>query len=73
MGRLFNFIRSNYVVAKHHTELLQVIIALEQANLTILDYSRTLDDSDGLLKSDVTDEFTVYLCYFGSLYRTFTR
>jgi hypothetical protein len=69
VGRTFDFARSKYVVTNYHTdELLQIIIALEQqANFMILDYSRTFDDSNGLLKLDVSYEFTVYLCYFGSL------
>ena len=45
MGRPFNAARSNYVVTNYHPELLQMIIALEVANLNISNYSLTLDGS----------------------------
>jgi len=40
-----------------------MIIAREQANLTILDYSLTFGDSNSLLQSDVTDQFPDYLFF----------
>jgi len=55
VGRTFDFARSNYVVTNYHTELLQMIIALKLANLNVLDYSNTLDESYSLLKFDVAD------------------
>ena len=42
---LFDSARSNYVVTNYHTELLQLIIPLELANLNISDYSITFDES----------------------------
>ena len=39
----------------YHTELVQMVIALELADLSISDYSGTFDDSNSLLKSDVVD------------------
>jgi len=53
MGRLFDIARSNYLVADCHNELVQRIIAIELANLSISDYSCTFDDSYSLLKSNV--------------------
>ena len=44
-GRPFEIARSNYVVTNYHTELLQMIIALDLANLNILSHSLTFDDS----------------------------
>ena len=38
VGRPFDIARSNYVVADYHTELVQIIIALELADLGISDY-----------------------------------
>ena len=55
MGRPFDIARSKYVVAHYHNELLQIIIALELADLNISDYSCTFDDSYSLLKSDNDD------------------
>ena len=55
MSRPFDIARSNYVVMNSHIELVQMIIALEIADLSISDYSCTFDDSCSLLKSDVAD------------------
>ena len=55
VGRPFDIVRSNYVVTNYHTELVQMIIALELADLSISDYSYTFDESYSLLKSDVDD------------------
>ena len=55
MGRPFEIARSNYVVTDYHSELVQMIITLELADLSISDYSCTFDDSYSLLKSDVAD------------------
>ena len=55
MGRLFDVVRSNYVVTDYHNELVQMTIALELADLSISDYSCTFDDSYSLLKSNVVD------------------
>jgi hypothetical protein len=38
-GCTFDSTRSNYVVTNYHTELVQMIIALELADLSISDYS----------------------------------
>ncbi len=66
MGTPFDSVRSNYVATNYHNELLQMIIALELANLmNVLNCSLTFDDSYSLLKSDVADQFTNYL--FGGL------
>ena len=54
-GCTFDSARSNYVVTDYHTELVQMITALELADLRISDYSCTFDDSYSLLKSDVDD------------------
>ena len=70
MGRHVDDARSNYVVTDYHTELVQMIIALERTILNISKYSLTCDD---LLKSDVTDQFTDYLFNLGSLQRAFTH
>ncbi len=59
------------MVTVYHTELVQVLIALELDDLSILNYSCTFDDSYSLLKSTVTDQFTNYLFIFGSLQRAF--
>ena len=59
MGRPFDIARSNYVVTDYHTELVQMITALELADLSISDYSCTFDDSYSLLKSDVNEFFLV--------------
>ncbi len=45
MGRPFDIARSNYGVTDYRTELVQMIIALELADLGISDYSFTFDDS----------------------------
>ncbi len=55
MGKSFDIARPNYVLTDYHIELLQMIIALKIADLSISDYSCTFDDSYSLLKSDVTD------------------
>jgi len=55
VGRPFDIARSNYVVTHYHTELVQMIIALELGDLSISDYSCTFDDSYSILKSDVDD------------------
>ena len=55
MGRPFDIARSNYVVTDYHNELVQMIIALELADLSISDYSCTFDDSYSLSKSDVDE------------------
>ena len=55
MGRPFDIARSSYVVMNFLTELVQMIIALEIADLSISDYSSTFDDSYSLFKSDVAD------------------
>ena len=61
MGRTFDFARSKYVVTNYHTdELLQMIIALEQANLNNSNYSLTFDESYSFLNLDVADRFTGY-------------
>ncbi len=44
MDRPFDIARSNYVVTDYHNELVQIIIALELADLSILNYSCTFDD-----------------------------
>ena len=49
-GSTFDSARSNYVVTDRHTELVQMIIALKLADLSISDYSGTFDDSNSLLK-----------------------
>ncbi len=54
-GCTFESARFNYVVTNCHIELVQTIIALELADLSISDYSCTFDDSYSLLKSDVDD------------------
>ena len=71
MSRPFDIDRSNYVVTDYHTELVQMIIALELDDLSISDYSYTFDDSYSLLKSIVTHQFSDYLFIFGSLQRAF--
>jgi hypothetical protein len=58
VSRSFDIARSNYVVTDYHNELVQMIIALELAYLSISDYSCTFDDSYSLLKSDVADYLT---------------
>ena len=63
MGRPYDIARSNYVVTYYHTELVQMINALELCDLSISDYSCTFDDSYGLLKSDVDDKLTVFLAW----------
>ena len=73
MGRPFDYARSSYVVTNFHTKLLQMIIALELANLNVLNYSITFDDSRSLLKLDVTDQSTYCGFYFGALQRAFTN
>jgi hypothetical protein len=71
VGRPFDIDRSNYVVAYYHTELVQMLSALELDDLSISDYSCIFDDSYSLLKSIITDQFTDYLLIFGSLQRAF--
>ena len=44
VGRHIDIVRSNYEVTNYHTELVQMIIALELADLSISDYSCTFDD-----------------------------
>ena len=73
MGIPFEFARPNYAVTNSHTELLQIIIALALANLNVSNYSLTFDDSYSLLKSDYTDQFSDYPCYFGSPQKAFTN
>jgi len=55
MGRPFDIARSNYVVTDYPTKLVQMIIALELSDLSILDFSCTFDDSYSLLKSYIAD------------------
>ena len=55
MGRPFDIAMSNYVVTDYHNELVQIIIVLELAYLSISYYSCTFDDSYSLLKSYATD------------------
>ena len=55
MGRSFDITMSNYVVTNYHTELVQMIIALELDALSISVYSCIFDASCGLMKSDVVD------------------
>ena len=55
MGRSFDISRPKYVVTDYHVKLLQMKTVLEQANLSISDYSCTFDDSYSFLKSDVAD------------------
>ncbi len=73
MGRPFDIARSNYVVTDYHTELVQIIIALEQVDLSISDYSFTFDESSSLFKSIVINHCTYYLFDFGSLQMAFTN
>jgi hypothetical protein len=73
VGRPFDIARPNYVVMDYHTELVQMIIALELSNLNISNCSLTFDDSYSLLKSNVIDQFTYYLLNFGPLQRGFTN
>ena len=47
-GSTFVSARSSYVAADYHTELVQMVIALELADLSISDYSCTFDDSYSL-------------------------
>ena len=54
-GSTFVSARSNYVATDYHTELVQMVIALELADLSISDYSGTFDGSNSILKSDVVD------------------
>ena len=54
-GCTFDSARSNYVITNYRTELVQMITALELADLSISDYSCTFDDSYSLSKSDVDD------------------
>ena len=54
-GSTFDPARSNYVVTDYHTEPVQMIIALELADLSISDYSCTFDEFYSLLKSYVDD------------------
>jgi len=63
VGRPFYIARSNYVVMNFHTELVQMIIAREIADLSISDYFCTFDDSYSLLKSDDVDYLTVFLVW----------
>ena len=70
-GCTFDSARSNYVVTDYHTELVQMITALELDDLSISDYSCTFDDSYSLLKSIISNQFTDYLLIFGSLQRAF--
>ena len=58
MGRPFVIAMSNYVVTGYHTELVQMIFALELADLSISYYSCIFDDSYSLLKSNVVDQLT---------------
>ena len=51
-GIPFVVARSKYMVRDYHTKLLQMINALELANLSISDNSRTSDDFYSPLKSD---------------------
>ena len=67
MGRPFDIARSNYVVTDYHTELVQMIIVLELADLSISNYSRTFDDSYSLFKSDVADELTFFFFFLGGV------
>ena len=55
MGRTFDIARSNYMVTDYHTELVQMKITLELADLSISDYSCIFEDSYCLMKSDVVD------------------
>ena len=59
--------------SRKNSELVQMIIALELSSLNISNYSLTLDDSYSLLKSEVTDQFTDYPFYLGSLQSAFTN
>jgi len=45
LGIPFDAARSNYVVTNYYIELLQMIIALELANLNISNYPLTFDGS----------------------------
>ena len=56
MGRPFDIDMSSYMVTDYHTELVQLLIALELADLIISDYSCTcIKDSYSLLKSALAD------------------
>jgi hypothetical protein len=46
------------VVTDYHTELVQMIVAIKLADLSISDFSCIFDDSFSLLKSDVADQLT---------------
>ncbi len=70
---LFDSTMSNYVIANYHTEVLQMIILLELANLNDSNYSLTFEGSYSILTSYVTDQFTNYPCYFGSPQTVFTN
>ena len=50
MGRTFDIAKSNYVVTDYPNELVEMIIALNLAELSISDYSCTSDDFYSLLK-----------------------
>ena len=73
MGRPFEIAKSNYVVTNYHTELLEMRIALDLANLNMSNYSLTLMTLVVLLKSNVTDQFTDYPFNSGSLQKDFTN
>ena len=51
MVRPFDTARSNYVVMDYHVELVQLIIALDLADLSISDCSCTFEDFYILFKS----------------------
>ena len=61
-----------YVVANYHTELLQMIIALELANSNISKYSLTFDDSCSSLEIKCYRSVYRLSFDFRSLQRAFT-
>ena len=73
MGRSFDSARSNYVVTNYHIELLQMIIALELANLNISDYSLTFDDSCSSLEIKCYRSVDIISFNCGALQRAFTN
>ena len=73
VGRPFDIVMPSYVVTNYHTHLVQILTAIELADLSISDYSCTFEDFYSLLKANVTDQFTNYLINLGSLQRAFAK
>jgi len=72
VGIRFDFARSNCVLTDYHSELVQMITALELTELSISDYSCALDDPYSLLKSDVAEYFLLRVSVKG-LYKMISR